>query len=104
MSLEAMEKVTASERSAQQHRAGAAAQAKKLLSDAEKAGLEAVESARREAEAQAAAMLAEAEKKAQAQRAAILEKAKAEAEEQRSLAQPRLKEAAKLIVRRVVSG
>ncbi len=104
MSLEAMEKVTASERSAQEIRADAAAQAKKLLADAEKAGREEVEKAHREAEAQAAAMLEEAGKRAESERAEILKKARSEADAERTHAQPRLEKAAELIVRRVVSG
>ena len=50
MSLEAIKKVTETEQDTQTRKAEAAATAKKLVTDADKAGRELVESARREAE------------------------------------------------------
>ena len=50
MSLEAIKKVTEAEQDTQARKAEAIATAKKLVTDAEKAGREEVESARREAE------------------------------------------------------
>lgn len=103
MSLEAIQKVTASEQSGQARKADAAAAAKKLTADARRAGEALLETARREAEAENKALLQQAEQRAEQTGAGLLEQARAQAAAMCSAAEARLDAAADLIVRRVVN-
>lgn len=103
MSLEAIKKVNEAEQSVQARKAEAAAAAKKLVADAEKAGREQLESQRAKAEADAREAMSRAEAKAEARSKEILAEGRRECDALRADARTRLPEAAKLIVRRVVN-
>ncbi len=103
MSLEAMKKITEAEQDTQSRRAGAAAEAKKLVSDAEKAGRALVEQARAQAEAQAKEAMAQAESRAARRTEEILAEKRSDCDALRSAARERLPAAVELIVGRVVS-
>ena len=92
MSLEAMKKITEAEQDTQSRRAGAATEAKKLVSDAEKAGRALVEQARAQAESRAARRTEE-----------ILAEKRSDCDALRSATRERLPAAVELIVGRVVS-
>lgn len=103
MSLEAIKKVNETEQGVQARKAEAAANAKKLVADAEKAGRERLESARAKAEADARESMARAEEKAAAHSEEILAGARKDCAALRKAARARLDKAAQLIVRRVVN-
>lgn len=103
MSLEAVQKVTASEQSSQARKAEAAAAAKKLTADARRAGEALLETARHEAEAENKALLQQAEERAEKAAAKLLEQTKAQAGGMCAAAEAKLDAAADLIVRRVVN-
>lgn len=103
MSLEALQKVTAAEQAAQAKKAEAAVAAKKLVSDAQRAGEALLEQARQEAEEGNKALLRQAEQRAQREAQRLLEDAKAQAGAMSKTAEGRLDAAADLIVRRVVN-
>ena len=103
MSLEAMKKITEAEQDTQSRRAGAAAEAKKLVSDAEKAGRALVEQARAQAEAQAKEAMAQAESRAARRTEEILAEKRSDCDALRSAARERLPAAVELIVGRGVS-
>ena len=103
MSLEAIKKVTETEQDTQTRKAEAAATAKKLVADADKAGRELVESARREAEERVKGFMKDAEQRAAEHNEAVLAQAAASCDALRRAAEARLEEDAALIVRRVVN-
>lgn len=76
MSLEAIQTITESEKSAQQRIQAANEEAKKLISDAERAGQAEVVRAKAEAEAKVKTMMEQAEQKAAQQGAAVMEEMK----------------------------
>lgn len=104
MSLEAIQKVTASEQASQSRKADAAAAAKKLTADAQRAGESLLETARREAEAENKELLLRTEERAAKEAVRLRADAEAEAEAMCKAAEDRLDAAADLIVRRVVNG
>ncbi len=104
MSLEAIQKVTASEQASQSRKADAVAAAKKLTADAQRAGESLLETARREAEAENKALLLHAEERAAENAARLRAEAEAAAEAMCKAAEDKLDAAADLIVRRVVNG
>lgn len=104
MSLEAVKQVAEAEQLSKERRAQAALDAKKLLTDAEKAGQQAVADAKKQAEAEVKALLAKAEQDAAGDAARIKEQADADCAALRSKAEGRLEEAASLIVRKVVDA
>ena len=103
MSLEAIKKVTETEQDILARKAEAAATAKKLVADADKAGRELVESARREAEEKVKGFMKDAEARAAEHNKAVLAQAAQACDALRASAETRLDEAAALIVRRVVN-
>lgn len=103
MSLEAMKKITEAEQDTQSRRAGAAAEAKKLVSDAEKAGRALVEQARTQAEAQAKEAMVQAEARAACRTEEILAQQREACSALQAKARARLPAAVELIVGRVVS-
>jgi V/A-type H+-transporting ATPase subunit G/H len=103
MSLEAIQTITESEKSAQQRIQAANEEAKKLISDAERAGQAEVVRAKAEAEAKVKTMMEQAEQKAAQQGAAVMEEMKKSCDAMRQAAEGRLPTAAELIVRRVVN-
>lgn len=103
MSLEALQKVTSAEQSAQTKKAEAAAAAKKLVSDAQRAGEALLEQTRQEAEAGNKALLQQAEQRAEQAAQRLLADAKAQAGAMCKTAEGKLDAAADLIVRRVVN-
>lgn len=104
MSLEAIKLVAQTEAETKQRKAEAAAAAKKLVSDAEQAGQEALRAACAKAETDAKELLLRAEERAAARAAEIAAQSKQECADLRSTAEGKLEEAAALIVRRVVSS
>lgn len=104
MSLEAIKQVAQTEAETKQRKADAAAAAKKLIADAERAGQETLRSARAEAEAKTKELMAQAEERAAIRTAEIAAQSKQECAALRSAAEGKLEEAAALIVRRVVSS
>lgn len=104
MSLDAIKQVTQAEAETKQRKADATVAARKLISDAEQAGQEALRSARTQAEAKARELMAQAEERAAVRTAEITAQAKQECAALRSTAESRLEKAADLIVRRVVSS
>ena len=102
MSLNAIQKVTEAEQSAQAGKAEAIAAAKKLVADAQRAGDALVEQARAKAEAENKALLRQAEERAAKAAEATLEQARQEAQAMCRAAEGRLDQAADLIVGRVV--
>lgn len=104
MSLEAIKQVTQTEADTKQRKVDAAAAAKKLVADAERAGQDAVQNARAEAEAKAKELMSQAEANAAQRAVEIAAQAEAECAALRNAAEGKLEEAAALIVRRVVSS
>lgn len=104
MSLDAIKQVAQAEAETKQRKADAAVAARKLISDAEQAGQEALRAARAEADAKNKALMAQAEKNAAARTAEIADQAKKDCAALRDTAEGRLEKAADLIVRRVVSS
>ena len=103
MSLEAIQTITESEKNAEQRIQAAADEAKKLISDAERAGQAKVTQARAEAEAKVKTMREQAEQKAAQHEAAVMDGMKKSCDALRQSAEGRLPTAAELIVRRVVN-
>lgn len=103
MSMDAIQKVTETERSGQDRKAEAAAAAKKLVADAQRAGEALLEETRREVEAENKALLKQAEERAAKAAAKALEEAETQAKAMCQAAESKLDAAAELIVRRVVN-
>lgn len=103
MSLEAIKQVTQTEEEIKQRKTEAAAAAKKLIADAEKAGKEALRTARTNAETKAKELLVQAEEHSAVRAAEIAAQSKQECTVLCRAAENKLDEAAALIVRRVVS-
>ena len=103
MSLEGIKQVTEAEEMTQRRKAEAAAQAKKTVSDAQRAGQAALAAARAEAQAKAAQFMKEAEEKASKQAESVVEETKRSCDALRKAAGSRMAEASALIVRRVVN-
>lgn len=103
LSLDAIKQVTETEREAQEKKEAAAAQARQVVSDAQRSGKELLQAAQAEAEAQAKVLMAQAEERAAARRRELLEENERECDALRQKARTRLDEAAQRIVRRVVS-
>jgi V/A-type H+-transporting ATPase subunit G/H/F-type H+-transporting ATPase subunit b len=101
MSLEAIQKVTETELNSRNRKADAAAEAKRIVAEAERMGQQTVQQARAAAEEQVKAMMAEAEVRA-GERAKVTQ---AENEQACGLlkdqARPKLDRAADLIVEKV---
>lgn len=104
MSLEAIKQVAQTEAETKQRKAEAIAAAKKLVSDAEQTGKQALQNACAEAEAKAKEFMVRAEERAAARAAEIAAQSEQECTALRRAAETRLDEAAALIVRRVVSS
>lgn len=102
MSLEAIEKVTEVERSSKERRAAAEAEAKQLVSQAQREGLARLEQSRAAEDAHGKELLRKAEEQAAKRTKQIAEKAAAEADALRQTAEERLDAAAEFIVGRVV--
>lgn len=103
MSLEAIQTITESEKSAEQRIQNAADEAKKLISDAERAGQAKVLQAKAEAEAKAKTMMEQAEQRAAQHEAGVMDEMNRSCDAMRKSAEGRLPTAAELIVRRVVN-
>lgn len=104
MSIEALQKVTETERSSRDRKAEAAAEAKRLVAEAERLGRQAVVQARAEAEEQVKAMLAQAEARAGETAKAEKEVNAQACETLKSNARLHLERAADLIVEKVGNG
>jgi V/A-type H+-transporting ATPase subunit G/H len=102
MSLEAVQMVTETEQRALQRKAEAVEAAKKLVSDAERAGKERVAAARADAEAQARQMMTRAEEAAAKHTETVMEETRRSCDDLRRAAEGKLEDAAALIIRRVV--
>ena len=102
MSLEAVQMVTETEQRALQRKAEAVEAAKKLVSDAERAGKERVVAARTDAEAQARQMMTRAEEAAAKHTETVMEETRRSCDDLRRAAEGKLEDAAALIIRRVV--
>lgn len=101
MSFDAIQKVTETEQNGRTRKAEAAAEAKRIVTEADRMGRQTVAQARAGAEQKSKAMLAEAEARAQARAGETqAENAKA-CEALKERARPRLDRAADLIVERV---
>lgn len=103
MSIEVIKKVTETEKIAQESKLEAAANAKKTVSDAERAGQELLREAREKAEAQVKMFMTEAEAKAAKNEREVMDETARACDALRSSAEQRLPAAAELIVRRVVN-
>lgn len=103
MSLEGIKQVTEAEEMTQQRKSDALAQAKKTVSDARRAGEEALASAKAEAEVKAKEFMKEAERQASKHAEKVVEETKHSCDALRQSAGNRLANAAALIVRRVVN-
>lgn len=103
MSIEVIKKVTETEKIAKKSKLDAAANAKKMLNDAERAGRALLMEAREKAEAQVKIFLTDAEAAAAKNEQAILTEAASTCDALRRTAAERLPAAAELIVGRVVN-
>lgn len=103
MSLEGIKQVTQTEESSQLRRAEAQAQAKKTVADARQAGEQAVAAARTSAEAQVREYMKAAEEKASKHAEKVVAETKQACDALQKAARGRKKDAAALIVRRVVN-
>jgi len=101
MSFEAIQKVTETEQANRVKKAEAAAEAKRIVGEAERLGKQLVTQARADADGKVKAMLAEAESRAAERSGKILADNAAACEELKKDAQGRLEQAAELIVGRV---
>lgn len=101
MSFEAIQKVTETEQATREKKAEAAAEAKRIVGEAERAGKQLVAQARAEAEEKVKALLAEAEALAAQQSKQVLEGNAAACESLKQSARGHLEQAADLIVGRV---
>lgn len=102
MSLEAIEKVTQVERETQERRAAAEAEARQIVSDAERDGLALLQRTRADVAEEGKNLLRQAEEKAAARAAETGRAAEAAAADLRKTAERHLEEAAEFIVGRVV--
>lgn len=101
MAFEAIQKVTQTEQANRNQKAEAAAEAKKIVAQAQRAGKELVAQARAQAEEKAKAMMAQAEELAAVQSRQVLEGNAVACEALKQEARGRLDRAADLIVGRV---
>lgn len=104
MSLDAMIKVTQAEKLGQQRKAEATITAKKVVADAEQAGMATLAQARHKAEEEVANLMVVAEDNAAAQAKQILAHTQASCDELRKLAESHMEQATVSIVRRVVNS
>ncbi|MCD7918400.1 MAG: putative porin [Clostridiales bacterium] len=104
MSLEAVKQVTEAEERAKARKAEAQQEAKKLASDAEKAGQATVQQARQAAGDAVAELMAQAEQWAGVRTNQIIRETEGACDQLRAQAQQRLEQAASLIVERVVNA
>ena len=103
MSLEAVQKVTEIEKLMRERRATADADARQIISDADKAGILKLQKVREDAAAQGRIYLQEAERYAEAKAAEIQDAIAIESDVLRQSAEKHLDEAAEFIVGRVVN-
>jgi V/A-type H+-transporting ATPase subunit G/H len=103
MSLEAIKKVTETEQDSMRRKSEAAQQAKKTVTEAERAGQELLERSRQEAEAKVKEMMADAERRAAEHAETVAKETESACKRLRKDAEGRLDKAAALIVRRVVN-
>ena len=101
MAFEAIQKVTQTEEEQRRQKVEAAAEAKKIVAQAQRAGKELVAKARAEAEEKVKAMMAQAEELAAQQTRQVLEGNAVACEALKQEARGRLEQAADLIVGRV---
>ena len=101
MSFEDIQKVTQTEQESRAKKADAAAEAKRIVAEAERAGRQRVAQARAEADEKAKAMMAEAEVRAADRSRQILADNDAVCAELKQAAKTRLEQAADLIFGRV---
>lgn len=104
MSLDAIKQVTQAETENKQRKAEAAAAAKKLVTEAENAGREALRAACEKAETATKELLIQAENCAAVRAAEMAAQSKQECAALCRAAEKRLGEAASLIIRRVVNN
>lgn len=104
MSLEAIKKVAQTEAETKQRKAEALAAAKKMVSDAQLAGEQALRNTYAEAEAKAKELMLQAEERASTRASEIAAQSQQECAALCSAAEHKLDDAAALIVRRVVSS
>lgn len=104
MSLEAVKTVTLAEQKAKEHKAQAAADARRLVAQAEKAGAQTVADAQARGRSESAGELTRAETRAAEHLAQVIRDTERTCDELRAHAQGRLEQAADLIVRRVVDA
>lgn len=101
MAFEAIQKVTRTEEASRNQKAEAAAQAKRIVSDAQRAGKALVAEARGQAQEKVKAMMAQAEELAAQQTREVLEGNAVACEAMKKQARAHLDQAADLIVGRV---
>lgn len=101
MSFDAIEKVTQAEQERRDRKAEAAAEARRITDEAERAGRERLARAREDAEGQAKAMLAQAEERAEGRAQQARTENAARCAAMQADARTRLEQAAGLIVERV---
>lgn len=104
MSLEAVKKVNLAEQQAKDMKVQSLQDAKKLVTEAEKNGVQLVEAARSKARVENAQRMAQAEANAAAHLAQVIRETERACDALRSEAQGELAKAASLIVRRVVDS
>lgn len=104
MALEAVKLVAQAEQQSKDRKAEAALEAKKRLADAEKAGMDALATTKKQADAKVKELLAQADKDAAEDATKIKQQADADCAALRTNAKKRLEEAASLIVRKVVDA
>ena len=103
MSLEAIKKITDTERAYQQKKEEAAVAAQKLVADAEKEGKKRLERAKTQAETQAHGMLEEAEKEAAERAKSLMKAAEIRCEGLQKEAEKQLEKVVDIIVERIVN-
>lgn len=103
MSLEAVQKVAEVEQKNKERRTAAEAEAKRLISEAERSGQALLKQTRTQEAEEAKVLLQQAEDRAKARSAEILKSAEAEGDALRNTAAAHLTEAAALIVGKVVN-
>ncbi|MEG1999984.1 MAG: hypothetical protein RR053_01125 [Evtepia sp.] len=103
MSIEAISEVNKVESDIQGKKLAASAQAKQIVGDAERAGQLLLESSRHDAETEVKALMAQAEEQASTLTATVFADTKKSCNALCKSAEQRLKPAAELIVKRIVS-
>ena len=103
MPLEAIKKVTESERLSKEKISLAESKAKSIISDAEKQGAELVEESIKRAEAECRKFMEEAEKQGAKISDDVVEETKNQQQQLKQLAESRMEEAANLIIGRIVN-